>query len=263
MNVTANIDLTAFDRACVEYGRATGKTCEAVATRQLKNWCIRAYKHIPLASLGKISRVIPAGTTNIRLVAWALREYVLREGPYQKAPKGFDAKGRAFDVKESTRRSRKTGKVTKVTRVYRGTGRYYTRAQAKHFAAKWFRRRRSAVSFTRGFMGAILKSLGGSGQSKAGQTARSHKRVEDTIFKVGAESSYQYRNETTGAMENINPSKVEGIVKIAMEAALPETVRDIEIGTAKALEAAWNKNRVVSGSISVTDAAKIMAYGNT
>jgi hypothetical protein len=259
MNVTANIDTRAFDQACREYAQATGKTAEAVGARQLKNWCIQAYKLIPLASLGKIARVLPQGTNNIRLVAWALRKYVERKGPYQKAPGGFDAKGRAFDVKVGKRTNRKTGKVTKVTRVYRRYGRFYTQTQAQVFAKKWFNRRKSAVSFTRGFMGAILRSLGGSGSYKAGQTARSHKSVSDAAFAVGAVSSYDYRNDVTGAVENINPTRVEVIVQNALETALPATVRDIEIGTAKALERAWNAKRAVSGSISLEDAAKIMA----
>ena len=259
MNVTANIDTTRFDAACREYQAATGKTAEAVAARQLKNWCVHAYKLIPLASLGKIARVIPQGTTNIRLVAWALREYVLRKGPYQAAPKGFDAKGRAFDVKVGKRTNRKTGKVSKVTRVYRGTGRYYTRTQARHFAKKWFNRRKSAISFTRGFMGAILRSLGGSGSYKAGQTARSHQSVSDAAFAIGAISTYSYRNDVTGAMEAINPTRVEVIVQNALETALPATVRDIEQGTAKALERQWMKSQQLSGSISELDAARILA----
>jgi len=74
-------------------------------------------------------------------------------------------------------------------------------------------------------------------------------------------SSYDYRNDVTGAVENIDPTRVEVIVQNALETALPATVRDIEIGTAKALERAWNAKRAVSGSISLEDAAKIMAYG--
>jgi len=263
MNLTADIDISEFERVCAEYQRVTGKTAEQVSVRQLKNWCVQAYKVIPLASLAKITRKLPQGVTNVKLVAWALREYVIRRGPYNKAPEGYKTNGKAFDVRVSKRKSRKTGKVTSVTRVTRRFGRYYTRAQAVHFAKKWFNRRKSAITYTRSLMGAILKSLGAAGATKRGISARSYRNEGGGVFAIGAESQYSYRSDLTNAMNPVDGTRAEKIVQAAMRAALPAVVLDIEKETARRLEAQWNAAaRADVSGVSATDAERIMAYGN-
>jgi len=231
MNATADIDTTGFEWAIRRYAEVTGKTGEQAAARQLKNWCVKAIGACDVAERAAIERI----KGMIPLVAWKLRKVKEAQGIRGRwdGKRWRPGNSRTFTIK---------GK--KKLRLVRGSGAFYTRAEARQFARKHFYRRFAAIGFVRGFLGALANSLGGSGgKTFAGVKAISEAGRGPESYNVAARMFYDYRRDKTYGEKPTMAAKAERRAIKALQRTLMATIRDVETYTAKKLQEQYDRTR--------------------
>jgi len=127
------LDTRGFDRALVQYAAASGKDHADIVNHKLKDAAYRSIKHVRQAD----KTAIRALRTEYRLIAYILRR---KKGNAMQTPMYF--------------RKTKAG-----VKSYRGTGKYYTRQEAREFAKKWVGAKGRAVSFMKSWFLRAAKGM--------------------------------------------------------------------------------------------------------
>lgn len=202
-------NLAEFQATLQEYAEVSGKDHADALNHQLKNLAYRAVKHAPKA----VPTAISALYREYPLIAYILRRHVeaRNAGPAQP----ISVRGR------------------KRKKVVRGSGRFYTRMEAKEFAKKWVAKKKRAVNFMKAFFLAAGRTMQRhdpiSGSVPASDTGGYHgitvEAMPATAGNLNSEfrSMYRYakRSEKTA-------SSAERILLKSINAAIPETIVDME-----------------------------------